>query len=115
MINFSRFLFISLLVLTVIFGLEQLSFENKVFANTRAYCCNLNPSDCNGQNCDADASVKTLLPVKPWCTSDYMITCRECIELTQQGELCPPAPTTAWCDDDGECYGWCDGHWVLGK
>ena len=46
MINFSRFLFISLLVLTVIFGLEQLSYENNVFADTRLPCCNQTPIPC---------------------------------------------------------------------
>lgn len=113
MAKFSKFLFISLFVITVIFGLEQLSYENKVFAETKALCCN--SGLCDGEDCSASSTVKTLLLVKPWCTSDYTITCRECIDLTEQGELCLPAPSTAWCDDDGECYGWCNGQWVLGK
>ena len=72
---------------------------------------------CDGEACNSDASVSTfVIPGKPWCTGDYTITCGECVDLVAMGgQLCPTGPTTAYCMDGDDCYGWCDGHWVLGK
>lgn len=116
MAKFSKILFISLLVLTVILGLEQLSYENKVFAYTLAPCCNLDPCGCDGLNCNSPTSYKTFVTGKPYCTGDYMFTCGECVDLVAiGGQLCPWGPSTAYCMDGDECYGWCDGEWVLSK
>ena len=110
MAKFSKFLFISLLVITVIFGLEQLSNENNVFADTKAYCCN--NGLCDDQNCSSLSSVNTFSQTGPGCTEGYLITCKECIDLTYAGdELCPFGPLTAYCWDGENCYGWCNGIW----
>ena len=115
MINFSKFLFISLLVITVIFGLEQLSFENNVFADTRYPCCN--NGGCDGLSCSKDASVNYFATTgKELCTDMYTINCHECIDLIAVGgQICPFGPLTGYCIDGDDCYGWCDGHWVLDK
>ena len=116
MVKFSKILFILFLVITVIFGLEQLSFKNNVFADTRAYCCNHIPdSQCDGQSCNGTSTVTTFDPIGPGCAEEYTTTCRECIDLTAAGELCPTGPITAYCMDGDDCYGWCNGHWVLSK
>ena len=88
----------SIFVMTVIvFGLEQINYENKVFAVSRNLCCE--SMECY----DIACSTAVTIDYYPVCDGGYTGDCYECLDLWKAGELCVN-PKDYFCDDNGVEY-----------
>lgn len=108
-------------ILIILFGFYQLNYEQDIFAQSKAYCCN--NSMCKyeapgiGELCTSKSSMELFPNQKPSCVT-YILTCRDCVDYNAAGEVCGN-PKNSCVDQNGNCYGWCyvggTWQWVVSK
>ena len=87
------------LAITVLFGLDQLSYKNDVFAKTLALCCNA--GYCDGAQCSSASSIQ----IPSTSCQDYIANCYTCMDKKYQAELCPNSYVGEYClDENGDPY-----------
>ena len=100
-------------ILVILFGFYQLNYEQDIFAQSKAYCCNRGLCTYPNSLCTSTSTVD----LKPKCHS-YTITCRECVNYSATGQVCGD-PKNSCAEQSGGCYGWCyyngTWQWVLSK
>lgn len=67
-------------ILVILFGFYQLNYEQDIFAQSKALCCN--NGLCKGNNCISTSSINA----GSLCNS-YLLTCKDCIDLEYSGCL----------------------------
>jgi hypothetical protein len=91
---------------TLIYGLDELSFKDNVFAETMAVCCDRGL--CHDNNCTLGSSMHISPdPInQPEECYEYMFTCKECIDYEVSHCVCQTY-TNVWCNkpDQTRYYG----------
>lgn len=99
-----NFLLMLFIVFALIFGINQLSKDNDIFAETLVYCCNA--GYCHENNCSSPASVKITLDD---CFQDYIVDCFTCMDYKEAGLACSYTTAEHYCWNGSEKY---YGEWA---
>jgi hypothetical protein len=83
-----------IVTVAMIIGINQLSSDNDIFAETLVYCCNA--GYCHDMPCSATSSVR----MGPNCT-EYILTCGDCMEIIPgliYNDCLYIGPDPTWCN-----------------
>ena len=83
MSKLTKFVVGIVLALTVLIGLDQLSYKNDIFASSMAYCCN--SGACDQAPCSSPSTIKLH---RDSCVQDYVYDCYTCIDFLSEGSVC---------------------------
>jgi len=99
------------LFIIVVLGLNELAYNNNVFASSSyPYCQNLSPGKVLPTiSCSDQVYVSELIEPPDVCTSYYLTTAYDCVNIEAAGDICSDSTPYAACNDNGSCYGYC---WV---
>jgi hypothetical protein len=101
-----KLILICIAIITVLFSFNQLDNNNRIFADSRAHCCNNNL--CNAENCSSPSSC-----IAGWwdsklgwqdCTEYTNIDCGDCIDWEVSNCVCYGPSNNVYCMNGDERY-----------